>query len=569
MEKKLFREQYETSPLTYITDPKRFKSNNAIARLEGIGGSWKKATRNGRLYGKRLWENIINSDSFKEGMATHTIFAETDHPEERIEISLKEVAGVLTDLEIENDGTIFTGFDILPTPNGKLLKVLLDYGCKIGTSSRGLGDEIIIDGVNQIDPDTYEYYCHDFVVCPAVEEARLTEVREAPKTESLEKTFASKILEEANSSNNAESLRNLKEIVESTSVADKATLVETISNKLSSLSESTDEQGTVEDESDVPDTENDKTILLGSLEEKQKELEACKVKLNELKELLSKRNENASYFRKAVQEQRSEIAQLTSSLEGSCNSNEELSKDYEDLKKSMNRMINGLTENLNNSKVAYNSLKSKHDNLISVYQETKKAEAKQLHSIKSLEDQLTNSSHQMNLLKSDNDRLKIKIENLNRAHKNALTESKSQTDREIATTTKALTEARHSLKSAEETIKILQTSTQKVEDRLADSIEECKIYESKANAMLEKYLARTCEVYGITVESLKSMLPKHYDEAVIDQTAKQLSERQQRFDAMPIAIPRSTGRIIEHKQSCTSDENAPSFIVEALKRGAN
>ena len=41
------------------------------------------------------------------------------------------------------DGKLRAVFDILSTPNGKLLKALCDYGSTLGVSSRGNGDVVL------------------------------------------------------------------------------------------------------------------------------------------------------------------------------------------------------------------------------------------------------------------------------------------------------------------------------------------------------------------------------------------------------------------------------------------
>lgn len=166
-------------------------------------------------------------------------------------------------------------------------------------------------------------------------------------------------------------------------------------------------------------------------------------------------------------------------------------------------------------------------------------------------------------LKNEVKALEYKVECLNKAKKASLTESRSV----LEAKDRALKESRQRLENIEETNKILQSSIEDMENRLTESIRNRKLQESVAKSVLEKYLSRTCEMYGLQVDAVKAVLPKHYNEAVIDETAKRLSERQQRFDAIPIVIPPSTGRIVEHKTGA-SNEAAPSFIVEALKRGA-
>ena len=323
MAKKLFVESV-SAPLTY-KEPK--EHSNALGRLEGVGGSWKEPTRNDRLYNKRLWENVKNSESFQEGMETRTIFAEANHPEERIDIDIKEVAGVLTDLEILDNGDIFTGFDILPTPNGKIIKTLLDYGCKIGVSSRGLGDEIVENGVTCIDPDTYEYYCHDFVVTPAVKKARPQIIEEKEN-----RNFVDKVQAIVNEVKSSEELKSIKRLIETTEIPSKGVLVESINNKISSLSESADNQGNAGEE--VTKAEETEALKVVELESKISNLETSLAKkdeeLSKTKAQLKRRGDNARYFRRALQEQGNEIKDLELAVNEGLESISGLSKELKE-----------------------------------------------------------------------------------------------------------------------------------------------------------------------------------------------------------------------------------------------
>ena len=164
-----------TAALKYIKESgQRADGKHYLGKLAGIGADFTRPTRNGRKYPLELWRNVEQSDDFKEGMSTLTIFGEADHPETRIDTSIKEIAIVLTKFEIrEMEGIVYTEFDILDTPNGRILKELLDYGSQIGVSSRGLGDEIERDGETIVDPETYVFYGFDAVVSarPAVVES--------------------------------------------------------------------------------------------------------------------------------------------------------------------------------------------------------------------------------------------------------------------------------------------------------------------------------------------------------------------------------------------------------------
>lgn len=156
------------------------KARGILGRLIGPIADFKNPTRNGRKYSERLWENVFANPIMQEKIKNRVCFGELGHPADRTETDIEKVAICLAEQPKKGkDGKIYGVFDILSTPNGKLLKTLCDYGCNIGISSRGQGDVTPgIDGDEDVDPDTYECECWDAVLIPGVETARLKYVRE-------------------------------------------------------------------------------------------------------------------------------------------------------------------------------------------------------------------------------------------------------------------------------------------------------------------------------------------------------------------------------------------------------
>lgn len=177
------------------------KSRGILGRLIGIIADTKEPTRNGRRYSEQLWENVFNDPIMKEKIANRCCFGELNHPDDRTEIDLEKVAICLAEQPKKGeDGKLYGVFDILPTPNGRILKAFCDYGCNIGISSRGQGDLITDDDGNEaVDPDTYECECFDVVVVPGVEVARLKYVTEGLNKKELKlKTALTESLNNAN-----------------------------------------------------------------------------------------------------------------------------------------------------------------------------------------------------------------------------------------------------------------------------------------------------------------------------------------------------------------------------------
>ena len=170
------------------------KRKGVIGKIGGIGADSNEPTRNGRRYPLELWQNVEKSEYFIEGMENRCIVGECNHPEERLDYSIPEGAIVLTKYDIQNDGKVYTEFDILDTLPGRTLKTYFDAGCKLGVSSRGLGEEIMKDGEKIIDPETYQFYCFDAVIFPAVKSARMELIEStSPKKQKLINSITSEI----------------------------------------------------------------------------------------------------------------------------------------------------------------------------------------------------------------------------------------------------------------------------------------------------------------------------------------------------------------------------------------
>ena len=202
------------------------KARRILGRLTGVIAETKKPTRNGRGYSIELWENVFENPIMKEKIANRCCFGELNHPADRTEIDIEKVAICLAEQPKKStDGRLYGVFDILDTPNGRILKTLCDYGCKIGISSRGQGD-IITDrnGDDMVDPDTYECECFDAVLIPGVEAARLTYVTESLNSKKSLKQTLTESLDAASEDEKVimkETLENLNLMLEAQSDDEK------------------------------------------------------------------------------------------------------------------------------------------------------------------------------------------------------------------------------------------------------------------------------------------------------------------------------------------------------------
>ena len=128
---KLISEYNEARPL--IAESKDGKKDYFI---EGVFMQADIKNRNGRVYPKEIMEKEVKR-YIKEFVNEQRAFGELGHPEGPT-INLDKVSHMIT--ELHEDGSNWVGkAKILSTPNGEIVKNLINDGAKLGVSSRGLG----------------------------------------------------------------------------------------------------------------------------------------------------------------------------------------------------------------------------------------------------------------------------------------------------------------------------------------------------------------------------------------------------------------------------------------------
>lgn len=102
------------------------------------------------------------------------VLGELDHPEE-LNINLPNVSHVIVDMWMEGNNGMGK-LKLLPTPMGNIARTILDYGVKLGVSSRGSGS------VNDYgDVSDYHIVTVDIVAKPSAPDAYPVAIAEAVK----------------------------------------------------------------------------------------------------------------------------------------------------------------------------------------------------------------------------------------------------------------------------------------------------------------------------------------------------------------------------------------------------
>lgn len=163
--------EYLESDLSYMTEEKNGKKNTVI---EGVFMQADKKNRNGRIYPRPIMESAVNkyvTEQVSKGRAV----GELNHPDGPT-INLDKVSHRITELHWDGNNVMGKAL-ILDTPMGQIVKGLVEGGCQLGVSSRGMGSLQQKNGVNVVGPD-FVLSTVDIVQDPSAPEAFVNGIME-------------------------------------------------------------------------------------------------------------------------------------------------------------------------------------------------------------------------------------------------------------------------------------------------------------------------------------------------------------------------------------------------------
>ena len=118
----------------YITEANDKGEKNVF--IEGVFMQAEQENRNNRIYPKAILTEAT-AKYVKEQVKTGRAVGELNHPEGP-QINLDKVSHRITELNWNGNNVVGKAL-ILDTPMGKIVKGLVEGGCKLGVSSRGMG----------------------------------------------------------------------------------------------------------------------------------------------------------------------------------------------------------------------------------------------------------------------------------------------------------------------------------------------------------------------------------------------------------------------------------------------
>lgn len=153
-----------------------------LGTLRGQMGVVDEPTANGRRYPSPIIKN--NLSRIAENLASRGVYGELDHPADGRTL-FQRVSHIITDLHLE--GKVLKGsWDIIETPNGRIMAAVCKAGGRMGASTRGSGTTTPgKDGYEDVNDD-YRFISVDGVVDPAAKDSYPKLVAEAKSMTHLE-----------------------------------------------------------------------------------------------------------------------------------------------------------------------------------------------------------------------------------------------------------------------------------------------------------------------------------------------------------------------------------------------
>jgi len=197
--------EYTENDVEFITEAKEGGGKNYM--IEGVFAQAESKNRNGRIYPQMVMEKAV-AKYVKDQVNTKRSVGELNHPDGPT-VNLDKVSHLIQRLNIEGKNVMGKAL-ILDTPNGQIVKGLLEGGVKLGVSTRGMGsleqrngamyvkDDFILNTVDIVqDPSAPAAFVNgimegvDWVWNNGIIEARViekmeTEIKKAPRSDLYE-----------------------------------------------------------------------------------------------------------------------------------------------------------------------------------------------------------------------------------------------------------------------------------------------------------------------------------------------------------------------------------------------
>jgi len=577
------------------------RNGTVLASFDMPLADYQEHTRNGRLYTRSLWDSVINSSTVKEMLETKTLFGEAHHPEERLEVKLPEVSHAIRNFRLDDSrGWLIGTVDILNTPNGRILKTFIDYGSKLGASSRGSGS---VENDGTVDEHSYNFVTFDIIPLPSNKVARMPKDKVTSEelvgagVVSLKESLEAEVNYLVEDCNDKQKLDDFKKVLSSSGSSEYKTLVEKLESKMRLLET---------DRSNSPVEGNDEIIqnLRTNLDEAYKRIMDLKAENSKLIEELQtgkkpKGKEGNDRFKK-LQEELSKVkktkdklsdrvvgyedavAGLQEQLDECYNYIEDLENEvdgYEDLLEKKDRRIKELYDAVNEREQMLESYeadlqntKESYENKIKEYKEQLRYKNEDVQSYKSELDSLNESYHnvasEVQDLQEQVNKYKKHYDNLSKQYDDDINYRDNLID-DYESTLETLSSEVENLKEenailideSEDNLEYYKSRNEKLEQKVSQLNETVKNYSHYEQFAVDYY----AEKLGITSDSIREKLPNNFTYSQLKALAESYDDVYRRSKKLPFALQRGNDRLKESGGSKTSSESGSASSDQMTK----
>ena len=369
------------------------KGQVILGRLTGPCADFLNPTRNGRQYDESLWEKVFNDPIVNEYFEAGGIPGELDHPTDRLDTCSEKIAIMMPEKPTKDkDGHLIASFDILDTPNGRIVWTLAKYGYRLGISSRGNGEVYAgADGNEHVDEDSYDFRAFDIVLLPAVKAARLKMVESLQNGKSFNQAI-NEALEKAN----ADEKKVMQETLDNLKIEYKST--DKVVDKKSDMAANNAGADVIKE---LQESLLANQKLEAQVTELQEKLSVCYAKEAKYEEDLSKHKsaiQNLSRQASNVKALQTKVESLEKELKSKDTTLSESYEATQRLKSSKDLRIKSLTENLSTRNV---ELQKANEQIAQLQESVKNSKIEFNNEINSLNEQLAEQKKNLSIKSSE------------------------------------------------------------------------------------------------------------------------------------------------------------------------
>jgi hypothetical protein len=145
--------------------------------IEGVFAQAERENRNRRKYPKAVMESAVKR-YVEEYVSTRRAMGELSHPENRPMVKPELASHLTTVFEMRGDD-VYGKAKILDTPQGQIVRGLLEGGVQLGVSTRALGSIVKeSNGCSIVQPD-FQLFAVDVVGDPSAHDAWVNAINES------------------------------------------------------------------------------------------------------------------------------------------------------------------------------------------------------------------------------------------------------------------------------------------------------------------------------------------------------------------------------------------------------